>query len=56
MNEGEALGLAEVGSMEEAYLRGMLPDMLLYFNERGRVVGWGMRGDEPQLHPACRFL
>lgn len=57
MNEGETLGLPGVGSMEEAYLKGMLSDMLLYFNAAGHVVGWGIKtadGVARQMYKAYR--
>jgi GNAT superfamily N-acetyltransferase len=57
LNEGENLGLPGVGSMEEGYLKGMLADMLLYFNEADHVVGWGIQtaaGIAKQMHPAYR--
>ena len=57
MNEGETLGLPGVGSMEEAYLRGMLADMKLYFNEDDHVVGWSITtatGVMKQMHPHYR--
>ncbi|MBQ8351813.1 MAG: GNAT family N-acetyltransferase [Clostridia bacterium] len=57
LNEGENLGLPGVGSMEEAYLKGLLDDMLLYFNEKDHVVGWGIRtadGVCRQLYPTYR--
>lgn len=56
-NEGEALGLPGVGSMEEAYLKNLLGNMLLYFNEENHVVGWGIKteaGVARQMYPAYR--
>lgn len=55
MNEGETLGVAGFGSVEEAYLRGALSEIVFYFNDAEGVVGWG-RGEEAQVYPAYRHL
>ena len=55
LNEGESLGVAGFGSVEEAYLRGALSELVFYFNGAENVVGWG-KGDEVQVYPAYRHL
>lgn len=55
LNEGETLGVAGISSAEEAYLCGVLPEFTFYFNDAGRVVGWGKDG-EVQVYPAYRHL
>ena len=55
MNEGKTLGVGGFSSVEEAFLRGALPEFTFYENEKGHTVGWG-RGEDIQVYSAYQNL